>query len=152
MLLASSFPGSLMANSTNSVPLFLVLTFASYCSGLIICSRSAPSWTSPNVPRIFTLLRTFLRPPTSCASDFISPRPFCTFSSCERTISKDCPMRSLRVFCNFSSTITRMSSRRFSVDCISVSCWRAIASNFWRCSSPVVIMFLCMASCSCCKP
>lgn len=30
---------------------------------------------------------------------------FCTFSSCERTISKDCPIRSFNVFCNFSSTI-----------------------------------------------
>lgn len=26
---------------------------------------------------------------------------FCTFSSCERTISKDCPIRSFNVFCNF---------------------------------------------------
>ena len=139
-----------MANSTNSVPLFLVFTLASYCSGLIICSSNAPNWTSPNVPRIFTLLNTFFSPPTSCARDFISPSPFCTFSSCERTISKDCPMRSFNVFCNFSSTISRISSSRFSVDFIKTSCWRAIVSNFWRCSSPFVIMFLCSTSCNCC--
>ena len=150
MLLASSFPGSLMANSTNSVPLFFVLTLASYCSGLIICSKSAPSWTSPNVPLIFTLLNTFFSPPTSWARDFISPSPFCTFSSCERTISNDWPIRSLSVFCNFSSTIKRISSRRFSVDFSNASCWRAIMSNFCRCSSPVVIIFLCRTSWSCC--
>ena len=26
----------------------------------------------------------------------------------------------------------------------------AIVSNFWRCSSPFVIMFLCSTSCNCC--
>ena len=150
VLLASSLPGSLIANSTNSVPLFFVFTLASYCSGLIICSSNAPNCTSPKVPRIFTLLSTFFNPPTSCARDFISPSPFCTFSSWERTISKDCPMRSFSVFCSFSSTISRMSSKRFSVDFSSISCWRAIASNFCRCNSPLVIMFLCNASCNCC--
>ena len=150
MLFTSSFPGSLIANSTNSVPLFFVLTLASYCSGLIICSSNAPNCTSPNVPRIFTLLSTFFSPPTSWARDFISPRPFCTFSSCERTISNDCPIRSFNVFCNFSSTIRRISSKRFSVDLISVSCWRAIVSNFCRCNSPVVIIFLWRTSWSCC--
>ena len=136
-----------MANSTNSVAFFLVLTFAAYCSGLSIWSNKAPNCTSPNVPRVFTLLKTFFNPPTSCARLFISPNPFCTFSSCERTISKDCPIRSFNVFCNFSSTICRMSSNRFSVLFTKASCCLPIASNFSRCISLPVSRFLCKVSC-----
>ena len=91
------------------------------------------SCTSPIVPRIFTLLSTRFSPPTSCASVCISPKPFCTFPSCLLTSSNDCPMRSCRVFCNFSSTVARISSSFFSVFCKS-SCWRSDSSpNFSRC-------------------
>ena len=93
-----SFPGSLMANSTNSVAFFRVLTLASYCSGLSICSKRAASWISPKVPLVFTLPNTFFNPPTSSARFFISPSPLCTFSSWVRTSSNDCPMRSFKVF------------------------------------------------------
>ena len=42
----------------------LVATFASYCAGASTCSSSAPSCTSPHVPRVLTLVSTFFRSPT----------------------------------------------------------------------------------------
>ena len=92
------------------------------------------SCISPMFPRVFTLLSTRFRPPTSCASVCISPKPFCTLSSCSVTRRKDWPMRSFSVFCNFSSTVTRISSRRFSVLATSRRCCSSRLANFsrWR--------------------
>ncbi len=41
----------------------------------------------------------------------------------------------------FLPPLSLMSSNLFSVDLINDSCWRAIISNFWRCSSPLVNIF-----------
>lgn len=53
------------------------------------------------LPRVFTLLRTRFKPPTSCASVCISPSPFCTLSSCSVTSRNDWPIRSFSVFLQF---------------------------------------------------
>lgn len=60
------------------------------------------------LPRVFTLLRTRFKPPTSCASVCISPSPFCTLSSCSVTSRNDWPIRSLSVF-----AISRLRSGGF---------------------------------------
>lgn len=91
------------------------------------------NWISPMLPRVFTLLRTRFKPPTSCASVCISPSPFCTLSSCSVTSRNDWPIRSLSVFCNFSSTVRRISSNRFSVLATSWRCCSSRLANFSRC-------------------
>ena len=53
----------------------LTATLAAYWSGVSICSSRLPSWTSPQVPRVLTLVSTRLRSPMPLASDCISPKP-----------------------------------------------------------------------------
>ena len=66
---------------------------------------SAPSWTSPKVPRVLTLLSTRLSEPTSLASFCISPMPRWTCSSRSATWRKLSPRRCSSVACSFSSTV-----------------------------------------------
>lgn len=87
------------------------------------------------LPRVFTLLRTRFKPPTSCASVCISPSPFCTLSSCSVTSRNDWPIRSFSVFCNFSSTVRRISSNRFSVLATNRRCCSSKLANFSRCKA-----------------
>lgn len=93
------------------------------------------NWISPMLPRVFTLLRTRFKPPTSCASVCISPSPFCTLSSCSVTSRNDWPIRSFSVFCNFSSTVRRISSNRFSVLATNRRCCSSKLANFSRCKA-----------------
>ena len=72
----------------------------------------APSCSSPQVPRVFTLVITRLRSPTLPASVCISPRPLCTCSSRSLTSLNDSPRRCSSVACSFSSTVRRISSSR----------------------------------------
>ena len=53
------------------------------------CSSKADNWTSPQVPRVLTLVSTRLRSPTPAASVCISPRPRWTCSSRSLTSWKD---------------------------------------------------------------
>ena len=53
----------------------MVSTFFAYCSGVSTCSSSISSCTSPQVPRVLTLVSTRFRSPTPIASCCISPRP-----------------------------------------------------------------------------
>ena len=82
-----------MANSTRSALPSFVATFVPYCPGASTCSSSAPSCTSPHVPRVLTLVRTRLRSPTPDASACISPRPRCTCSRRSLTVRNDSPSR-----------------------------------------------------------
>ena len=93
----------------------IVSTFFAYCAGANTCSRSAPSCTSPKVPRVLTLLSTRLSEPTSLASFCISPMPRCTCSSRSATWRKLSPSRCSRVACSFSSTVARICSSFFSL-------------------------------------
>ena len=68
-------PGRRIANSTRSPLPRRTSTFLAYCAGVSICSRIISSCTSPHVPRVFTLVRTFFRSPTPVASCCISPSP-----------------------------------------------------------------------------
>ena len=97
-------------------------------------SRRACNWTSPQVPRDFTLVRTRLKSPTSSASCFISPRPWLTESMLLRTVSKASPRRFSRVPWSFSSTVSRIWSSFFSLPSrISVrrrDCWVPMVSSW----------------------
>ena len=99
-----------MANSTRSALFGRVATFSAYCSAVSTCSSRLASCTSPQVPRVLTLVSTFLRSPTPAASVCISPRPRCTCSSRSETSLKDSPRRCSSVACSFSSTVLRISS------------------------------------------
>ena len=114
-------PGNFTANSTTS-PFSLVCTLASYCPGARNCSKSILSCTSPTPPRILTLLKTFLRPPTSCARVCISPSPFCTSNSCFPTVSKLFPILSVSVLSSFSSTVCLIFSN-FSLVSSTIFVW-----------------------------
>ena len=144
-------PGSFTAYSTRSLLPFTVATFSAYCSGARICSRIAPSWISPKMPRVFTLLKTFFRSPTPVASVCISPRPLYTLSNCSLTRLKDCCSFSSSVFCSFSSTVWRISSRRLPLSaCMAamrVSIVVRMFSSFCSLSSAPVFM-RCSMNCS----
>ena len=69
-----------------------------------------PSCISPTIPRVLTLESTFFKSPTPLARVCISPNPLYTCSSLSLTKRNDCPMRSSKVFCSFSSTVARICS------------------------------------------
>ena len=117
---SSRWPGSLMANSTRADEPGSVATFAAYCSGVKTCSSKPASCTSPNTPRVFTLVSTRFSEPTSRARFCISPRPLCTCSRRSATCLKLSPSRCSSVACSFSSTVARICSSFFSL-----SCWMA---------------------------
>ena len=104
----SVWPGSLSANSTRAPLPAIVSTFFAYCSGVSTCSSSISNCTSPQVPRVFTLVSTRFRSPTPSASCCISPRPWCTRSSRSDTCWNDALKRASSVACSFSSTVLRI--------------------------------------------
>ncbi len=63
-----------MTKSTRSADPSLQIPLAENCSAVSTCSSRLPSCTSPQVPLVFTLLRTFFRSPTPLARLCISPR------------------------------------------------------------------------------
>ena len=96
----------------------------------------APSWISPKVPRVFTLVSTRFRSPTPVARLCISPSPRCTASSRSLTSLNDSPSRRSSVPCSFSSTVWRIwSSLRSLPSCSSfswpVTPWSVSASASW---------------------
>ena len=134
-----------MANSTRSPLPGRVTTLAPYCSAVSTCSSSAASWTSPQVPRVLTLVSTFLRSPTPAASVCISPSPLCTSSRRSLTSRKESPSRCSSVACSFSSTVRRISS-----SLPALSAWMADrrASTDWRnCSKRCSLLWVRRASC-----
>ena len=68
-------PGILMAYSTRFVLPGTVATLQAYWPGAKICSKIAPSCTSPRMPRVLTPDSTCFKLPTSAARFCISPRP-----------------------------------------------------------------------------
>ena len=132
-------------------PQELPLSYYMALAGARICSRIAPSWISPKMPRVFTLLKTFFRSPTPVASVCISPRPLYTLSNCSLTRLKDCCSFSSSVFCSFSSTVWRISSRRLPLSAcmaaIRVSIVVRMFSSFCSLSSAPVFM-RCSMNCS----
>ena len=131
---SSRAPGRRTANSTRSSEPSRVLTLRSYCEEVSTSSSSAPSCTSPQVPRALTLVSTLLRSRTPPASSCISPRPFCTASRRSLTSLKDSPRRFSSVPCSFSSTVCRISSSFFELlSCISRTRWSSVPRSW---SSP----------------
>ena len=108
----STMPGNFRANSTRAPLPGSVSTFFAYWSTVSTCSSSISSCTSPQVPRVFTLVSTRFRSPTPSASCCISPRPWWTFSSRSDTCWNEALKRVSSVACSFSSTVLRISSRR----------------------------------------
>ena len=134
-----------------------VSTFAAYCCGVSTSASRAASWTSPHMPRVFTLASTRFRSPTPVASDCISPRPRCTCSRRSETVLNDAASRCSSVACSFSSTVARicsslevLSPRKASRRCSTVC--RTASS---RCSLAVVNTPSCSpnpCNCRCCRP
>ena len=104
--------GSLSANSTRAPLPAMVSTFLAYCSGVSTCSSSISSCTSPQVPRVLTLVSTRFKSPTPSASCCISPSPWWTRSSRSDTCWNEAVRRVSKVACSFSSTVLRISSSR----------------------------------------
>src|SRR5574343_177043 len=111
-----------MAKSTRSPLPGRVATLAENWSAVSNCSSSAESWTSPQVPRVLTLVSTRFRSPTPAASVCISPKPRCTCSSRSLTSLNDSPRRCSSVACSFSSTVRRISS-----SLLALSAWIAVS-------------------------
>lgn len=123
-----------MANSTRSFDPGRTATLVSYWLGANTCSNSADSCTSPQTPRVLTLVNTFFRSPTPTARFCISPRPLYTCSRRSETVRNDSPRRLSSVALSFSSTVCRICSSFFSFSpcrCIrlSPSVWRISASR-----------------------
>ncbi len=116
-----------MAQSNFSTPPGLTLACLANCSGVKNCSRMASSCTSPQPPRVLTLLSTRFKSPTPEASDCISPKPLCTCSRRSLTSLKDAPKRCSSVACSFSSTVCRINSSLPSLLlCSSCSCCASV--------------------------
>ena len=97
----------------------MVSTLRAYWSGVSTCSSRPPSCTSPNMPRVLTLVSTRCRSRRRpAASVCISPRPRCTCSSRSATCLKLSPRRCSSVACSFSSTVARICSSFFSLSCL----------------------------------
>ena len=111
-----------MAYSTRSLEPETVGTSRSYWLGVMISSIICPNCNSPRIPRVFVLESTLFKVPTSWATVFISPKPWLTDSNCFETVSKEAFKRFCKVCSSFSSTVWRISSKRFSLDaCISLT-------------------------------
>ena len=107
---SSVLPGRRIANSTCASLPGTVLTLRPYCSGVIPSSIRRANCTSPQVPRVLTLVNTRFKSPTPVARVCISPSPLCTASSRSDTCLNDSPSRNSSVACSFSSTVRRISS------------------------------------------
>ncbi len=105
-----SRPGRRIAYSTRSWVSGRTAALTTYWRSASISDSSAPSCTSPQMPRDLTLVSTFFRSPTPVASERISPRPLYTCSRRSLTSEKLSPRRLLSVLCRFSSTVLRISS------------------------------------------
>ena len=125
-----SRPGKRIANSTRS-PEPVGDTLRSNWPGASICVSRFSSWTSPQAPRVVTFPRMRLRSPTPAARCCISPSPRCTCSRRSLTKRKDSPRRVSRVDCSFSSTVARISSRRFEFSVFRSSSRRSIVSRIF---------------------
>ena len=93
-----------------------VSTLVAYCSSVSACSSKAASCTSPNMPRVLTLLSTRLsgsdvvRPASSSRRCRDAPAPAARRpgGSCRRAAARAWP-------CSFSSTVARICSSFFSL-------------------------------------
>ena len=154
---SSPRPGRRIANSTRWPLPGTVSTLVAYCCGVSTSASSAASWTSPHMPRVFTLARTRFRSPTPVASVCISPRPRCTCSRRSDTILNDSPSRCSSVVCSFSSTVARICSSFavLSVRSASRRCSTVARTASSRCSLDSVSLVSCSpnpCSCRCCSP
>ena len=109
-----------------------------------------PSCTSPQVPRVLTLVNTRLRSPTPVASCCISPSPRCTCSSRSDTSLNEESSRLERVLCSFSSTVSRIFSSLAALSsCSARSCCSRVARiSAMRCSLRWVSSRSCAETCS----
>jgi hypothetical protein len=118
-----------MAKSTRCPLRGLVSICLANWSGVSTCSSKASSCTSPNTPRVFTLVSTRCRLPTPTASVCISPSPLCTCSSRSATCLKLSLRRVSSVLCSFSSTVLRISSSLAAFVCCSCASWDSMVAR-----------------------